>query len=172
MMYTFAFYLAKNVNRVKIDPGYADVWVFITMLMRVKEPVYFHVFCVCMNLFLLCSILHVCWDKAANLHILWLLLLVCFVDCGILSICNQAHGIFCCDWFYFAYLILTLDFHFSNCSILYSCWHSLSKKVTIHQVTTLLATSKNVLFPSLNHLLTNVTDDPSLWLSPSLVLGR
>ena len=30
------FYLAKNVNRVKIDLGCADVWVFITMLMRVK----------------------------------------------------------------------------------------------------------------------------------------
>ena len=37
MLYTFAFYLAKNVNRVKIDPGCADVWVFITMLMRVKS---------------------------------------------------------------------------------------------------------------------------------------
>ena len=36
MLYTFAFYLAKNVNRVKIDPGCADVWVFITILMRVK----------------------------------------------------------------------------------------------------------------------------------------
>ena len=47
----------------------------------------------------------------------------------VFSLCNQAHGIFCCDWFYFAYLILTLDFHFSNCSIFYSCWHSLNKKL-------------------------------------------
>ena len=39
MLYTFASYLAKNVNRVKIDPGCADVWVFITMLMRVKLSV-------------------------------------------------------------------------------------------------------------------------------------
>ena len=30
------FLFGKNVNRVKIDPGCADVWVFITMLMRVK----------------------------------------------------------------------------------------------------------------------------------------
>ena len=35
-------------------------------------------------------------------------------------------------------------------------------KATIHQVTTLLATSKNVLFPGHNHLLTTGTDDPSL----------
>ena len=29
------FLFDKKVNRVKIDPGCADVWVFITMLMRV-----------------------------------------------------------------------------------------------------------------------------------------
>ena len=55
-------------------------------------------------------------------------------------------------------------------------WHcvcaSLCKEATIHQVTTMLATSKNVLFPGHNHLLTTGTDDLSLWLSPSLVLGR
>ena len=39
MLYTFASYLAKNLNRVKIDPGCADVWVFITMLMRVKPEI-------------------------------------------------------------------------------------------------------------------------------------
>ena len=38
----------------------------------------------------------------------------------------------------------------------------LHKKATIHQVTTMLATSKNLLFPGHNHLLTNDTDDPSL----------
>ena len=38
----------------------------------------------------------------------------------------------------------------------------LCKKATIHQVTTMLATSENVLFPGHNHLLTPGTDDPSL----------
>ena len=38
----------------------------------------------------------------------------------------------------------------------------LHKKATIHQVTTMLATSKNVLFPGHNHLLTTGTDDPTL----------
>ena len=40
--------------------------------------------------------------------------------------------------------------------------YSVCKKSTIHQVTTALATSKNVLFPGHNHLLTTGTDDPSL----------
>ena len=43
---------------------------------------------------------------------------------------------------------------------------TLRKKVTIHQLTTMLATSKNVLFPGHNHLLTTGTDGPTLWLSP------
>ena len=43
---------------------------------------------------------------------------------------------------------------------------SLCKKNTIHQVTTMLATSINVLFPDHNHLLTTSTDDPTLWLLP------
>ena len=38
---------------------------------------------------------------------------------------------------------------------------SLRKKATIHQVTTMLATSKNVLFQGHNHLLTTGTDDSS-----------
>ena len=37
---------------------------------------------------------------------------------------------------------------------------------TIHQVTIMLAISKNILFPGHNHLLTTGTDDPLLWLSP------
>ena len=37
-----------------------------------------------------------------------------------------------------------------------------TKKAAIHQVTTMLVTSKNVLFPGHNHLLTTGTDDPSL----------
>ena len=43
---------------------------------------------------------------------------------------------------------------------------TLCKKATIHQVTTMLATSKNVLFPDHNHQLTTDADDPTLWLSP------
>ena len=37
-----------------------------------------------------------------------------------------------------------------------------AKKATIHQVTTMLATSKDILFPGHNHLLTTYTDNPSL----------
>ena len=40
------------------------------------------------------------------------------------------------------------------------------QKAIIHQVTTMLATSKNVLVAGHNHLLTTGTDDPTLWLSP------
>ena len=40
--------------------------------------------------------------------------------------------------------------------------HSLSKKATIHQVTTILSTSGNVLFPGHNHLLATGADGPSL----------
>ena len=39
---------------------------------------------------------------------------------------------------------------------------SLGQKNTIDQVTTVLATSTNVLFPGNNHLLTTRTDDPTL----------
>ena len=42
---------------------------------------------------------------------------------------------------------------------------ALGKKATIHQVTAMLATSKNVLFPGHNHLLTTSADEPTLWLS-------
>ena len=37
-----------------------------------------------------------------------------------------------------------------------------TKKSTIHQVTTMLATSKNILFPGHNHLLTTSADNPTL----------
>ena len=40
--------------------------------------------------------------------------------------------------------------------------NALCKKAPIHQVTTMLATSKNVLFPGPNHMLTTSADDPSL----------
>ena len=39
---------------------------------------------------------------------------------------------------------------------------TLGRKAAIHPVTTMLATSKNVLFPGHNHLLTTGADDPSL----------
>ena len=42
---------------------------------------------------------------------------------------------------------------------------TLRKKATIHQLTTMLFTSKNLLFPGYNHMLTTGADDPSLWLS-------
>ena len=44
--------------------------------------------------------------------------------------------------------------------------NTLHKNATINQVTTMLATSKNVIFPGHNHLLTTGTDDSILWLSP------
>ena len=51
-----------------------------------------------------------------------------------------------------------------------TCVHArkwlLLKEATIYQVTTMPATSKNVLFPCRNHLLTSGADDPTLWLSP------
>ena len=39
---------------------------------------------------------------------------------------------------------------------------ALGKKATIHHLTTMLATSINVLFPGHNHLLTTGIDDPTL----------
>ena len=39
---------------------------------------------------------------------------------------------------------------------------SLGEKATIHQLTTMLAISKNVLFSGHNHLLTTASDDSSL----------
>ena len=43
MLYTFAFYFAKNVNWVKIDPCCADVCAFLTMLMSVNTIHLFNV---------------------------------------------------------------------------------------------------------------------------------
>ena len=49
----------------------------------------------------------------------------------------------------------------ATCTVSY--WNNaLRKQATIHQVTTMLATSKNVLFPGDNHLLTTGTDHSSL----------
>ena len=50
----------------------------------------------------------------------------------------------------------------SESQILWALLDSRAKKAAIHQLTTMLSTSKNVLFLSHNHLLTNGADDPSL----------
>ena len=49
-----------------------------------------------------------------------------------------------------------------NCSLETLVRSFTEQKGTIHQVTTMLATSKIVLFPGHNHLPTTGTDDPSL----------
>ena len=46
------------------------------------------------------------------------------------------------------------------CSV--TAHYTAQKKPTIHEVTTMLATSKNVLFPGHNHLLTTCTNNSSL----------
>ena len=52
--------------------------------------------------------------------------------------------------------------HKTNLLWAFTGLHTLNKQATIHQVTTMLATSKNVLFTGHNHLLTTGIDDPSL----------
>ena len=54
-------------------------------------------------------------------------------------------------------LIVLVDVYFA---------FSTAQKATIHQVTTMLATSENVLFPGHNRLLITGTDDPAFWLLP------
>ena len=48
---------------------------------------------------------------------------------------------------------------------------TLRQKATIHQVTTMLATSKTAIFPGHNHLRTTSTDDLTLWLLPERQQG-
>ena len=60
--------------------------------------------------------------------------------------------IYCGAWWHVKYNIVGLTLR--------------SPQNTIHQVTTILATSKNVLYPGHNHLLTTSTDDPTVRLSP------
>ena len=60
-----------------------------------------------------------------------------------------------CSWYFVLVISLTL-----------------CKKATFHLVMTMLATSKYVLFPGHNHLLTTGTDDPSLWLLPECQRNR
>ena len=43
-----------------------------------------------------------------------------------------------------------------------ACDDVTAQKATIHQATTMLATSENVLFPGHNHLLATGADDPTL----------
>ena len=63
----------------------------------------------------------------------------------------------------------SLLLHVSNATSL-ECYTA--QKATIHQLTTMQSTSKTVLCPGHNHLLTTGTDDLTLWLSPLLALGR
>ena len=79
------------------------------------------------------------------------------------------------------WLILYLNFLLSTrayiTQLIFVTWHTQrglliftahsAKENTIHQVTTMLqATSKNVLFPGHNHMLTTGADDLTVWLSP------
>ena len=59
----------------------------------------------------------------------------------------------------------------AECRELSAAEHTQHKKATIHQLTIMLSTSKNVLFPGHNHLLTTGADNPTLWLSPELQQG-
>ena len=53
-----------------------------------------------------------------------------------------------------------VDSFVNSCSRTILVFNNISaQKSTIHQVTTMLATSKNVLFPGYNHLLTTSSDD-------------
>ena len=51
-----------------------------------------------------------------------------------------------------------------------SCYYTLGKKATIHQETTVLATSKNVLFLGHNHLLNTGADDSSLLAGARVII--
>ena len=55
-----------------------------------------------------------------------------------------------------------LVFHMNLATTLVKHKLALRKKATIHQVTAMLTTSKNVLFPGHNHLLTTGIEDPTL----------
>ena len=48
---------------------------------------------------------------------------------------------------------------------------SLREKATIHQAPTMLVTSKKVLFPGHNHLLTTGAEDPTPYSSPERQRG-
>ena len=74
----------------------------------------------------------------------------------------------CCMTHYQLYSRYVYMYFFLGSNILSKSYHdsgiveSLRIKATIHQVTTMLATSTNALFPGYNHLLTAGTDDPTL----------
>ena len=70
---------------------------------------------------------------------------------------------------YFLHIIcitVRIIHHWSECTSVHLQHIHWAKKATIHQATAMLATSKNVLFPGHNDLLTTGTDDLTLWLSP------
>ena len=47
----------------------------------------------------------------------------------------------------------------------FRCFITLRKQATIHQLTTMLATSQNVLFPGHSHLLTTGPNDPGQYFN-------
>ena len=78
---------------------------------------------------------------------------------------NTAHAIHISDsFFYSKHTLVTVKHGFVRKRIILfeSLDNALGKKATVHQITTRLATSKNVLFPSPNHLVITGTDGPSL----------
>ena len=70
-----------------------------------------------------------------------------------------------CILFYYLPFIVSLCIHFTPGQHVTLC-----KKAIIHQVTTILAISKN-LFPGHNHVLTTGNDDPSFFSSSLCHLG-
>ena len=56
--------------------------------------------------------------------------------------------------------------HDESCIAATEC---ITQKATIHQVTTMLSSSNNVLFPGHNHLPTTSTDDPSLTATQAII---
>ena len=80
-------------------------------------------------------------------------------DCFCRLSCNVA-------WTHSSIFLLFVPFISHRAPPPYSWYHPLRKKNTIHKVITMLATSKNVLFPGHNHLLITGADDKTLWLLP------
>ena len=87
-------------------------------------------------------------------------------------------SIFPSYWFYIlAQIVLSeevccpnaAELNVSFCLVPCILFHRCTKKATIHQVTTMLATSKNVLFPGHKHLLTTGADDTLLACAQAII---
>ena len=68
----------------------------------------------------------------------------------------------CVVWSYFESLQNHFVCHISDSFAVPVLHYGLGKTATIHQLTTILSTLKNVLFPGHNHLLTTGADNPTL----------